>query len=124
MALKHSKKKKLVVRPEGEFKKLAKSIVKGYADEGDFPIEHLFFRKMNSKWGSCSNKKNLTLNTLMKYLPQDIIKYIIYHELVHLREKRHNSSFWKAISSEFPDYERKEKELFAYWFKIQKTVMK
>lgn len=119
IALENAKKKKLVDRPEDDFKQLAKSITKDYARESNFPLNHVYFRKMNSKWGSCSKKKNLTLNTLMKYIPPKLIEYVIFHELTHLKEKRHNQYFWEAISKKFPDYEEKEKYLLIYWFLIQ-----
>jgi predicted metal-dependent hydrolase len=119
IALEKSKQKKLVDRSEDEFKQLAKSITQNYAGESNFPLNHVYFRKMNSKWGSCSKKKNMTLNTVMKHLPQKLIEYVIFHELIHLKEKRHNQYFWKAISEKFPDYEEKEKDLLIYWFLIQ-----
>jgi len=121
-ALKDSKKKKLSSRTDEDFKQLVKSTTYKFSEEGKFPVNKIYFRRMKSKWGSCSSKKNLTLNTLMKYLPKKIIEYIIYHELLHLKEKRHSQFFWKAISKKFPDYERKEKDLFIYWFQIQETI--
>ncbi|MDD2665511.1 MAG: M48 family metallopeptidase [Methanocellales archaeon] len=121
-ALRDSKKKNLVERSEDKFKQLVNSIASNYSEEGDFHINHIYFRKMNSNWGSCSSKKNMTFNTLMRYLPQKMIDYIVYHELIHLKEKRHNEHFWKTISKKFPDYEKKEKELLTYWFQIQEII--
>ncbi|MBU3965756.1 MAG: M48 family metallopeptidase [Euryarchaeota archaeon] len=77
---------------------------------------------MKSKWGSCSPKKNLTINTLLKYLPEEIIEYVIFHEMAHLIERKHNEKFWKIISNKFQNYEENEKELFEYWFLIRTVV--
>lgn len=77
-------------------------------------VNKIYFRKMKTKWASCSSKKNLTINTLLRYLPKDLIEYVIYHEMAHLVEKRHNERFWKIISHRFPDYKKVEKELFIY----------
>jgi len=56
---------------------------------GVFPNE-IYFRKMKTKWASCSKQGNITINSLVKYLPNRLIKYIIFHEMVHLKIKRHN----------------------------------
>ena len=79
---------------------------------------------MKSKWASCSIKKNLTFNTLLRYLPNFLIKYVVFHEITHLKEKKHNERFWKIIKKEFKDYQKKEKELLIYWFLIQKNNLK
>lgn len=42
---------------------------------------------MKTKWASFSPKNNLTINKLMKYLPDDLIEYVIFHEISHLRGK-------------------------------------
>lgn len=81
-------------------------------------------KKMKSKWASCSSKKNLTFNTSLKYLPKYLINYIIYHEITHISEKRHNERFWKLISNKFDNYSDKERELFAYWFAVQNLKRK
>ena len=77
---------------------------------------------MNSKWASCSTQKSLTINTLLKYLPDKLITYVIFHEIAHIQEKKHNEAFWKIINSHFPDYTSKEKELFEYWFAIRDKI--
>jgi hypothetical protein len=77
---------------------------------------------MKTKWASHSKNNNLTVNTLLKYLPNDVIEYIIYHEITHSLERKHNERFWRLINKKFPDYETKEKDLLTYWFLIQKTI--
>jgi hypothetical protein len=75
---------------------------------------------MKTKWASHSKNGNLTVNTLLKYLPENIIAYIIYHEVTHAIERKHNEKFWRIITKKFPDYKTKEKDLLTYWFAIQK----
>jgi len=118
-ALKASKKKKLTDRSEKEFKSLVHSIIESRSRDGKLQVNRIFFRRMRSKWGSLSKNKNLTVNTLLRYLPKPLIEYVLYHEMAHLIEKRHNERYWKLISKHYPDYQRREKELFAYWFLVQ-----
>ncbi len=121
-ALEESQKKRLELkRTDKEFKTLIRSFVGNISKELKIDINNIYFRKMKSKWGSCSSKKNLTINTLLKYLPEEIMQYVIFHEMVHLIERKHNEHFWTIISNKFESYSKKEKELFEYWFLIQKV---
>jgi len=119
-----SKDKKLVERNFKEFKLLACHLAGKISKELKLEINKIYFRKMKTKWGSCSSKKNLTLNTLLRYLPEDLVEYVIFHEIIHLIEKKHNERFWRIISGKFKNYQEMEKELFIYWFLLQTKVLK
>jgi predicted metal-dependent hydrolase len=41
---------------------------------------------------------------------------VIFHEVTHLKQKKHNGVFWQIISEEYPDYKEYEKRLLEYWF--------
>jgi len=85
-------------------------------------INKVFLRRMKSKWGSLSSRKNLTINTFVKYLPNWLIKYVVFHEMVHLIERKHNERFWKIIGAKYENYQRYETYLLKYWFLIQKEI--
>ena len=116
--LKDTPTKKLVRRSEEEFKNLILSFVKDASEELGKGLDRVYFRTMKTKWASCSSKRNLTINRLMKFLPEQALEYVIFHEIVHLYEKRHNDRFWKRISKRFYNYQELEKDLFVYWFKL------
>ena len=116
-ALSESKNKKIKNRSLNELKNL---IIKYYNQEKKSDeINKIFFRKMKSKWASCSYKKNMTFNTSLKYLPDPLIRYVVFHEIVHLKEKKHNENFWRLLSKKFKNYEKYERDLLIYWFAIQ-----
>jgi predicted metal-dependent hydrolase len=79
-------------------------------------VKKLAFRKMRTKWASCNSKGNISINTLMKDMPQELIDYVVYHEVAHLKQMRHNKKFWGIIARRFPHYQELEKELSIYWF--------
>lgn len=108
----------LVTRNKNEFMQQIAELANNYAKELRATINKIFFRKMHTKWASCSGRKNLTINTIMQHLPKRLIEYIIYHEIAHLIERHHNAHFWRIISAKFKDYQKYEAELFSYWFKI------
>ena len=77
---------------------------------------------MKTKWASHSQNNNLTINTLLKYLPEDLIAYILYHEIAHNLERKHNDNFWNLLKQKQPEYLAREKSLLTYWFLIQQKV--
>lgn len=124
-ALKEAKGKTLdFKRTDEELRDLVCSHVRNTSDELGRNINKIVFRRMRSKWGSCSSKKNLTINSLLKYLPGNLIGYVIFHEMAHLIERKHNERFWKIIEEKFSDHQKKEKDLLVYWFLIQKAIKK
>ena len=68
-------------------------------------------RQLRSKWGSASSLGNINLNWLLILLPEDQIRYLIIHELMHLREMNHSDRFWKWVHHFEPDYERLDASL-------------
>lgn len=117
-SLKEADSRKIVKRLDSEFRNLISRIVDRTTKSLNVKINNIFYRTMKTKWASCSVKKNLNVNKMMQYLPEKSLEYIIYHEIVHLFEKRHNERFWKMIVREFPEYREIEKELFVYWFRL------
>lgn len=120
--LRDSSNKKLVGRSEEELKDLIHSFSEGISKELGEELNKIYFRTMKTKWASCSSKRNLTMNRLMKYLPGHLLKYVIFHEIAHLKEKRHNDKFWKRISKKFSNYQELEKDLFVYWFQVVNRI--
>lgn len=75
-------------------------------------------RRMKTKWGSCSKEGNLTFNSLLSNLPDNLIRYVVCHEMIHLKVRRHDGEFWRIMSEIYPDHDQYEKQLFSYWFLI------
>lgn len=122
-ALEEANERKLnMERTKEELKTMVESTVDRYSKEYGFRINRIFFRKMKTKWGSHSSRGNLTVNTLLKYLPRELIEYIVFHELVHSQERRHNERFWQITRKEFKSYPKHEKDLLVYWFLVQEWI--
>jgi predicted metal-dependent hydrolase len=120
-SLEDSTSKKIFEREDGEFKDVVRLFAEKISRELDVSVNRIYFRKMKTKWASCSSKGNLTVNTLLGYLPEELIEYVVLHEIAHLIERRHNDRFWGIISTKFGEYQKMEKDLFAYWFLIRST---
>jgi len=122
--LKHSSDKKIVERTDEEFKKLVHSFVRRFSKQLGVQLNRIYFKKMKTKWASCSSKKSITINTLLKHLPANLLKYVIFHEVAHLIERKHSMKFWNIIEKRFRDVSIKEKELMIYWFLLQDKFLK
>jgi predicted metal-dependent hydrolase len=120
--LKQASDKRLLERTEIEFRDLTFSIVKKTLIELGGRLNHIYFRTMKTKWASCSSKRNLTINRLMRFLPEHLLQYVIFHEITHLKDKRHNDKFWERISRKFDNYQDLEKDLFVYWFQVANRI--
>jgi len=120
--LKASSGKKLADRADTEFRELINCITDEVSRQLRVRLKGISFRKMRTKWASLSSRRNLTINRLMRHLPDHLLSYVIFHEVVHLKEKRHNDKFWKRISKKFDDYQELEKDLFVYWFQVVKRI--
>lgn len=57
-----------------------------------------------TQWGSCNTKQTITLNWRLILGNQDIIDYVIVHELSHLFHLNHSSKFWQKVESVLPNY--------------------
>jgi len=119
-ALNKSKERKLMRRDLEVLKK----IVLDYYEQNShkFKAKKIQFRNMKSKWGSCSSDKTLTFNSFLRFLPLSLIQYVVYHEMVHLKERKHSKVFWGNVSKKFKNYQSKEKDLFIYWFLVQERI--
>jgi len=98
-----------------ELKELASKI----ADEAVKKIPgarpcRVIVRKMRSSWGSYSSKGVITVNKLARFLPDNLISFIVYHEVCHTVSRRHDRRFRECLQEYFPNKEELEKELLAY----------
>ncbi len=72
------------------------------------------FRKTKRRWGSCNYKNELSFAITISQLPLSCIKYIISHELAHIKHKNHKREFYRTIERYMPDFKTQEKILKYY----------
>jgi predicted metal-dependent hydrolase len=59
-----------------------------------------------TRWGSCSADGSIRLNWRLMHFPEEIVDYVICHELAHLKELNHGPVFWRTVGELFPEYQR------------------
>ena len=81
-----------------EAKKLLLPKLTELAAKHGFQINKITIRNNKRNWGSCSSKNNISLNLQMMKLPDELIEYILLHELVHTKIKNHGPVFWQKLN--------------------------
>lgn len=71
----------------------------------------IFIRNQRTRWGSCSERGNLSFSYRIIHLPEKYLNYVIVHELCHLKEFNHSRRFWDLVAQAIPDYKKIRKEI-------------
>ena len=81
--------------------------VEMWAEKTELQYGLLHFRKLTKRWGSCTPRNHIVINTEAVRLPYSLIDYLIVHELCHVKHKDHSKAFWAEVGK----YIRNCKEL-------------
>jgi predicted metal-dependent hydrolase len=64
-----------------------------------------------ARWGSCSSSKSLNFSWRLIMADDEVIDYVVIHELAHMTEMNHSPRFWAIVESVLPDYKIRQKRL-------------
>ena len=92
-------------------RRIIPSRVRFYAQQMGVTYNGITIRMQKTRWGSCSSKGNLNFNCLLMRTPDEIIDYVVVHELCHLKEMNHSARFWAEVEKVLPDYKERRKWL-------------
>jgi len=96
-------------------KQKAKSIfnnkLQQLAELHGFHYQRLSIRAQKTRWGSCSHKKNINLNCKLLFMPEEVVRYVMIHELCHTIEMNHSNRFWALVEECDPMYKTHKKTL-------------
>ena len=81
------------------------------AAKHDIPFCTISINSANSRWGSCSASGALHFPWKIVLLPEELIDYIVAHELAHRRQMNHSPAFWQEVAKICPDWKERRKAL-------------
>ena len=85
--------------------------VEYFANKMDLKYSTIKFRKMKSRWGSCSSTRVITLNSELVKVKKELIDYVIVHELAHLVHMNHSKDFHLLVENYLPSSKILRREL-------------
>ena len=88
--------------------------LKGLSEKHGFGYNKVYMRNQKTRWGSCSAKNNINLNMKLVRLPDEMIDYVLLHELLHTRIKNHTNGFWSELNKLVGDAKGMSKKLNEY----------
>ena len=68
-------------------------------------------RAAKTRWGSCSAKGNLNFHWKLILMPEEVLDYVVVHELAHRKQMNHSPAFWAEVEKVLPDYRERRRWL-------------
>lgn len=106
----------LLIQTEGSvFESALKSLISIYINERILYYSDLLgvkptkvsIKAQKSRWGSCNSKGEITFNWRLVFASEDVIDYVIVHELCHMIHMNHSKQFWDTVKRIIPEYKMK-----------------
>ncbi|MEM1270455.1 MAG: SprT family zinc-dependent metalloprotease [Bacteroidota bacterium] len=76
-----------------------------------FSFKSVAIKNARTRWGSCSAQNRINLNLHLMRLPDELVDYVILHELVHTVHKHHQPAFWDALEAVCPGSKQLDRRL-------------
>jgi predicted metal-dependent hydrolase len=87
--------------------------VKKYSKRIGVAVRRIVIKDLRNRWGSLSENGVINLNVNLIKAPEEVMDYIIVHELCHLKIKEHSHHYWDFLHKYVPNYHDKIE-----WLKI------
>jgi predicted metal-dependent hydrolase len=78
-----------------------------YSKKLGVKVERIIIKNLKNRWGSMTNEGSINLNVNLLKAPEDVIDYIILHELCHLKIKEHSYHYWDNVRRYMFNYQEK-----------------
>ena len=88
--------------------------VRHYCEAMGVTVGYVTVKDQKTRWGSCSAKGNVNFNYQLAFLPDELLDYVVIHELAHRRHMNHSRAFWAEVEKYCPDYLERREQLKEY----------
>jgi predicted metal-dependent hydrolase len=89
-------------------KLLVERSIKSYQSHFKMKPRSIRISDNNTNWGTCDFKQQLTFNWKLAMAPQQVLDYVVVHEMCHMVHLNHDRSFWRLVGKIMPDYKKQE----------------
>jgi len=94
-----------------EAQTLLPPLLAGLARDFGLGYSSVTVRLQRTRWGSCSAKGGISLNARLLFLPPELARYVLAHELAHTRHLNHSAKYWRFLASIDPDAQASDRAL-------------
>ncbi|HEX4024637.1 MAG TPA: SprT family zinc-dependent metalloprotease [Steroidobacteraceae bacterium] len=81
-------------------------------------------RCQRTRWGSCSRRGTISLNACLLFQRPEVLRYLMIHELAHLKHMNHSARFWLEVSRHEPGWKTLDRELLQGWRRVPSWIFK
>lgn len=89
--------------------------IRSVSEELGLPFRQVTIRDQRTKWASCSSGKNVSLNQKLLFIPRQLVRHILVHELCHTVHPSHSSAFWSLVCEKDPEGKELNAALRSAW---------
>ena len=89
-----------------------------FARDAGFALGGVQVRTQRTRWGSCSTRRVLSLNAAVLFQSPAVLRYLLAHEVAHLRHMNHSRAFWAAVAGLEPRWRELDRQLVKGWERV------
>jgi predicted metal-dependent hydrolase len=78
--------------------------LRSVSQEVALPYTDATIRQQRTRWGSCTSRHTISLNSKLLFLPTAVVRYVFVHELCHTIHLNHSKQFWALVGEHETDY--------------------
>ncbi len=109
----NQKKEKITIEPQDihRLETIVSQSVYEYSNKLGINPNKVKLKDIKYAWGSCSSKKNISINLQLAKKDEMEIRYVVLHEMCHLKYMNHSEDFWNLVERYMPNYKIYRKRL-------------
>jgi predicted metal-dependent hydrolase len=97
---------------------LLPGLTRQFAAEAGYPLAAVQVRTQRTRWGSCSMRRVVSLNAAILFQTPAVLRYLLAHEIAHLRHMNHSRAFWETVAALEPDWRDLDRQLLRGWERV------
>lgn len=97
-------------------------LLEDLAGKHRFRFEKAAVRLQKSRWGSCTSKGTISLNSKLLFLPRTLAESVMLHELCHTVHMNHSATFKELLTASDPFWREHDRQLKTAWKFVPRWV--
>ncbi len=93
-------------------------LARRFATEAGETLTSVQVRTQRTRWGSCSARRVISLNAAILFQAPAVLRYLLAHEVAHLRQMNHSKAFWSAVAQLEPSWRELDRQLLRGWERV------